>query len=430
MAGYIEGAGIALSCRRVIWQRQGLAGTVSEREGLHIGQVTERQALYLLHGSRYRNGTGQAGSIKGRDADGLHGSREAHGLHAAEIRESIVANGGHTLQERQRIHRALIIGPLGACSGAEILHGAGGIVERQLEGNTIFPGSILLGQIAHKGFPVLRCKRRRRPAHLHAVIQLAAGIELRAVEFRGESSAILPHDDLFKGKVDFSRRLKRLRDGQGQITRLILCPGRQYMRRQVKGSGLLIRADRIVQIRTANGDLRVIRSIGIAEDRHSGIRGHPCCLHGDNAVDRIFITVAFFQRSGNALTRTERTHRRRARQLIGVRVEAGGGELHGMTRPVRKDSQRNDPYRQEQRHAYGDNTQLSAAFFKTARLGIYTHYVFTSFLFSFFALLTRYAISRAESKHNAETNSHVAFCDVPVLISTPVWILMGSGFEG
>ena len=137
----IERTGIPFACRRIIRQRQAICG-MPEREGLHIRQVTERQALDLLHGSRNSHRTGQTGSVKSADAYGLHSRREADGLNCAEIRESVVSDGGHTLHEGQAIHRALIAGPLRARSGGEVLHGAFGIVKGKLELNTELPGGV------------------------------------------------------------------------------------------------------------------------------------------------------------------------------------------------------------------------------------------------------------------------------------------------
>ena len=266
MRRHIERAGLPLACRRVIRQCQAICG-MSEREGLHIRQVTERQALDLLHGSRDSHRTGQAGSIKSADAYGLHSRREADGLNCAEIRESVVSDGGHALHECQAIHRALIVGPLGARSGGEVLHGAFGIVKGKLELNTELPGGVLIRQVAHESLAVLCLNRGRSPADLNAVVQVTGSIQICAAILLGEPAALLRHDHLFKGEFNASRRLEGRRNGQGQVSCLIIRPGRQHLLRQVEGNGLITRIDRIVHLGTANRERCVIRSTGVSEDR-------------------------------------------------------------------------------------------------------------------------------------------------------------------
>ena len=266
MRRHIERTGIPLACRRVIRQCQAICG-MSEREGLHIRQVTERQALDLLHGSRNSHRTGQTGSVKSADAYGLHSRREADGLNCAEIRESVVADGGHTLHEGQAIHRALIVGPLRARSGGEVLHGAFGIVKGKLELNTELPGGVPIRQIAHESLAVLCLNRGSSPADLNAVVQVTGSIQICAAILLGEPAALRRHDHLFKGEFNASCRLEGRRNGQCQVSCRILRPGRQHLLRQVEANRLITRIDRIVHLGTANRERCVIRSIGVSEDR-------------------------------------------------------------------------------------------------------------------------------------------------------------------
>ena len=373
MRRHIERAGIPLACRRIIRQCQAICG-MSEREGLRIRQVTERQALDFLHGSRNSHRTGQAGSIKSTKTYGLHSRREADGLNCAEIRESVVADGGHALHEGQAIHRALIVGPLGARSGGEVLHGAFGIVKGKLELNTELPGGVLIRQVAHESLAVLCLNRGSSPADLNAVVQVTGSIQICAAILLGEPAALLRHDHLFKGEFNASRRLEGRRNGQCQVSCRILRPGRQHLLRQVEGNGLITLIDCIVHLGTANRERCVIRGIGVSEDRQRGIRRDPCRLHGYDAVDIIIAGIALFQRGSHFFAGAERPFRRRARQLIAICREAGRGELHGVIHTVREECQRRNADNGDQRQDDGDNA------FSTDTL---RHCLFTPFLLSF-----------------------------------------------
>ena len=288
-----------------------------------------------------------------------------------EIGESVVTDGRHALHKGQPIRLILIVGPFRARSGGEVLHGAFRIIVGKLELDTVLAGCVLVCQIAHKGFAVLVGNRGSSPADPHLVIKRTGGIQSRAVKFLGEVTAIHPNDYLFKGKFDTSRRLKGRRDGQGQVSCLILRSGRQHMCRQVEGNGLLVRADVIGNIRAANRELCVIRSTGVSEDRQPGIRGHPGGLHGNDAVDVLRAGIAFFQRGSHVFTGTKRPFRRHTGQRIAFRAEAGGGELHGAIHAVGEECQRRNADKGDQRQDDGDNT------FSTDTL---RHLLLTSFL--------------------------------------------------
>ena len=299
-----------------------------------------------------------------------------------EIREGIVANGRHALHKGQAIRLILIVGPFRIRFEGKVLHRAGVVVKGILKLDPELSGrGVLLRQVAHERLGVLQ--RRSSPAHAHTVIQRSdIGICRGTVIRRGETASLLSHDYLFKGKFDTSRRLKGRRDGQGQVSCLILRSGRQHMCRQVEGNGLLIRTDLIGNVGAVNRELCVIRSIGIPENRQRGIRRYPCRLHGYNAVYGIFAGIALFQCGRHIFAGAERSFRRRALQRIAICREAGRGELHGVIHPIGEERHchgRNH----EQQHRYKDS---DPSFTDTLR-----HCLFTPFLLSICCPLLRAA---------------------------------------